>query len=262
MQSLFDELSATYDLSRVNFFGQIARTLIEYARVRQGATVLDVGCGAGAALIPASEAVGATGHVVGIDFALGMVERARRTVSDQALENVQVLVGDAECPPTEQRSVDVIVSSLVLFFLPNIDDAFEAYARTLVAGGTLAFSTFAGDDDWTPLDKIVATFARPPSQALPDTWFKTPSAIQATLEAHRFHNVSIHDITHQVQFPDISTFHEWNWSTGWRAAWSAIPPEHRETALAAVNNHLRNLQAQRGSLRLDTAVRYTRAEAT
>jgi O-methyltransferase/aklanonic acid methyltransferase len=165
VQSLFDEVSATYDSTGINFFGQIARTLIEHARLREGTTVLDLGCGAGAVLIAASEVVGPRGRIVGIDLARGMVERARRAVRELALENVQVQVGDAEAPPIEPRSVDAIVSSLVLFFLPNIDVALDAYAQALVAGGTLAFSTFVGDDDWTPLDRLLATFTPPPPSA-------------------------------------------------------------------------------------------------
>ena len=66
MRSLFDELSETYDSTGIDFFGQIARALVRYARLRPGSTVLDVGFGAGAALAAASEAVGANGRVLGI----------------------------------------------------------------------------------------------------------------------------------------------------------------------------------------------------
>jgi ubiquinone/menaquinone biosynthesis C-methylase UbiE len=91
--------------------------------------------------------------VVGIDLSAGMVERSRRVAKQLGLENVRIEVGDAEKPPTEPGSVDAIVASLVLFFLPNIDLALDAFRRALVPGGTLAFSTFAADDDWTPLDR-------------------------------------------------------------------------------------------------------------
>jgi hypothetical protein len=67
---------------------------------------------------------------------------------------------------------------------------------------------------------------------------------------------------HDVHFPTIAAFHEWTWSTGWRVTWSAIPPEQRETAKAAVDDYLRSLQEQQGMLRLQTSVRYTRAVAT
>jgi len=262
VQSLFDEVSATYDSTGIDFFGQIARTLIAHARLREGTTVLDVGCGAGAGLIAASEVVGSRGRVVGIDLARGTVERARRAVRELALENVQVQVGDAEAPPIEPRSVDAIASSLVLFFLPNIDVALDAYAQALVAEGTLAFSTFVGEDDWTPLDRLLATFTPPPTSAQDEAWYESPTGIRAILQARRFHKVSIEDVIHHVEFPDHTSFHDWSWSTGWRASWQAIPLEHRETAKAAVDEYLRSIREQRGRLRLATAVRYTRAQAT
>jgi ubiquinone/menaquinone biosynthesis C-methylase UbiE len=259
VQSLFDEVSATYDSTGVDFFGQIARRLITYARLRQASTVLDVGCGAGAALLAASEAVGANGRVLGIDLAPGMVERAERLVDELRLDNVRVELGDAEAPPTPPASVDAIVASLVLFFLPEVDRALDAYAETLVPGGTLAFSTFAGGDDWEPLDRLLTSFVSEPPGAEEDAWFESSAGIRRQLGAHGFTDVSIEEVTHAVDFPSVASFHEWTWSTGWRATWSAIPPDRREAAKAAVDGYLEPRSRRDGSLTLATAVRYTRA---
>ena len=261
VRSLFDELSATYDSTGIDFFGQIARTLVAHARLREGSTVLDVGCGAGAALLAAAEVVGPTGSVIGIDLAEGMVGRARQAVRERALENVVVQVGDAEAPPTAPRSVDAIVASLVVFFLPNIGLALDAYEKTLVAGGTLAFSTFVGDDDWTPVDHILESFTPSPPPAPGEAWFESTNGISSILRAHGYHSVAIDDVTHQVEFPSLEAFHEWDWSTGSRAAWSAIPAGDRVAARTAVDAYLDSLQRRRGALRLETAVRYTRAVA-
>jgi O-methyltransferase/aklanonic acid methyltransferase len=261
VQSLFDEVSATYDSSGVDFFGQIARELVARAQLGEGSIVLDVGCGAGAVLVAASQVVGPTGRLIGIDLAEGMVERARQVVCGLGLANVQVRVGDAEAPPTASRSLDAVVASLVLFFLPNIDAALEAYADALVVGGTLAFSTFGGDDDWTVIDQLLESFTPPPPGET-EPWFQRPTGIRSTLEAHGFHSVSIDHVTHQVEFPTLAAFHEWNWSTGARATWRAIPAEDRESARAAVNDYLSSVQEHRGALRLETAVRYTRGTAS
>ena len=260
MQALFDELSETYDSAGIDFFGQIARTLVENARLRKGSTVLDVGCGAGAALSAASEAVGTNGRVLGIDLAAGMVERAQRVVEELALNNTRVEMGDAEVPPTQPGSVDAIIASLVLFFLPNIDLALDAYARALVPRGTLAFSTFGADDDWEPLDQLLASFVSESPHAEAEAWFESSAGISSKLHAHGFREVSIQEATHQVDFPSVASFHEWTWSTGWRATWSEIPPGQRRAAKAAVDDFLRSRARRDGSLRLATAVRYTRAE--
>jgi ubiquinone/menaquinone biosynthesis C-methylase UbiE len=260
VRSLFDELSETYDSTGIDFFGQIARALVRYARLRPGSTVLDVGCGAGAALTAASEAVGANGRVLGIDLAPGMVERARRLVEQRSLHNTRVEVGDAEAPPAQPGSLDAIVASLVLFFLPDIDLALDAYATALAPGGTLAFSTFAADDDWEPLDRLLASFVPDAPPAQEQAWFESGAGIDAKLRAHGFGAVSIEEAMHGVDFPSLASFHEWTWSTGWRETWRSIPPEHLQAARAAVDEELRSRARGDGSLRLATAVRYSRAE--
>lgn len=259
VRSLFDDLSNTYDSTGIDFFGQIARELVARARLREASTVLDVGCGTGVVLVAASEVIGPMGRLLGIDLSEGMVERARQTAYELALENVQVEVGDAEAPAVQPYSLDAILASLVLFFLPNIGAALDAYARALVDGGTLAFSTFAGDDDWTPLDELLESFLPPSPPAHAEAWFDSPDGIRSLLERHGFHRVSIDDVKHQIEFPTVSAFHEWDWTTGSRATWSAVPDENRQDARAAVDGYLESLQKRRGALRLETAVRYTRA---
>lgn len=262
VQSLFDELSPTYDTAAIDFFGQIARALVRHARLREGSVVLDLGCGAGAALIAAADAVGPRGSVIGIDLSAGMVERARRVVDRLALENVRVEVGDAEAPPASPGSIDAIVASLVLFFLPNIGLALDRYSRALATGGTLAFSTLAGDDDWAPLDLILEHFMPEPPPADEGAWFATAAGITSLLGAHGFGDISIEEVTHRVDFPTTASFHEWSWSTGYRATWAAVAPTQRESARAAVDEYLDSLCERRGGLRFATAVRYTRATAT
>ena len=55
----------------------VLRRVAQLVLLGPGGRVLDVGCGAGGALLPAARRVGPTGEAVGIDLAPGMVERAR-----------------------------------------------------------------------------------------------------------------------------------------------------------------------------------------
>jgi hypothetical protein len=86
-----------------------------------------------------------------------------------------------------------------------------------------------------------------------------PTATRSILHRHGFWDISMEEVTHRVEFPTFAAFHEWSWSTGWRATWAAIPAEHRDAAKAAVDDYLRSLSDRRGSLWLATAVGYTRA---
>jgi SAM-dependent methyltransferase len=162
-----------------------------------------------------------------------MVERAQRALEDVAVENVRVQVGDAEAPPVEPGSVDAIVASLLLFFLPNSEVALDAYAHALVAGGTLAFSTFGVDDDWTPFDRILARFTPDPPFAQEGTWSESRDTIRSPLDAHRFEEVPIDEVRHQATFPTVPAFHQWCWSTaraplGWPSLSSAATTAGRQ----------------------------------
>src|SRR5580700_5254551 len=58
-------------------FSAFAARLLELADPRPGQRVLDIGCGTGTTTLAASEAVGQTGRVVGVDVSVPMLGRAR-----------------------------------------------------------------------------------------------------------------------------------------------------------------------------------------
>ena len=63
---VFDRAAPTYDNVGVEFIAAVGRTLVSDAGIRPGERVLDVGCGRGAVLIPAADAVGPERSVLGI----------------------------------------------------------------------------------------------------------------------------------------------------------------------------------------------------
>jgi len=102
-----------------------------------GATVLDVGCGAGTDLLLAALRVGPKGAAIGID----MTEAMRAVAVDGAkvcgLTNVEVREGDAAALPVDDRSVDVVISNGVLNLVPEKERAIAEMARVLKLGGRL-----------------------------------------------------------------------------------------------------------------------------
>jgi arsenite methyltransferase len=102
-----------------------------------GATVLDVGCGAGTDLLLAALRIGPKGAAIGVD----MTEAMRAIAADGAricgLTNVDVREGDAAALPVDDRSVDVVISNGVLNLVPEKERAIAEMARVLKPGGRL-----------------------------------------------------------------------------------------------------------------------------
>jgi arsenite methyltransferase len=106
-------------------------------RIDEGATVLDLGCGAGTDLLIAAQMVGPEGRAIGTDMTPSMLERARQSASEMGLENVELHQGLIETLPVENRSVDVVISNGVIDLVPDKDVVFAEIDRVLRPGGRL-----------------------------------------------------------------------------------------------------------------------------
>jgi ubiquinone/menaquinone biosynthesis C-methylase UbiE len=94
----YAELAATYE-RRVRLTNRWRPGVVRRLRLRPGDHVLDVGCGTGANLPHLVAAVGASGHVTGIDLSEAMATHARNRVATNGWGNVDVVVGDAATAP-------------------------------------------------------------------------------------------------------------------------------------------------------------------
>lgn len=92
--------------------------LFRRAGLSPGQRVLDIGCGVGDVSFIATQLVGETGHVVGIDRSQAAVETARERARFGGHKNVDFLVGDVTDPQVPGK-FDAIVGRLVLMYLPD-----------------------------------------------------------------------------------------------------------------------------------------------
>jgi len=112
----------------------------QYANIKEGDTVLDLGSGAGNDVFVARSIVGEKGRVIGIDMTEEMIEKAVKNNTKMGFENVEFRLGDIENLPVESDSVDVVVSNCVLNLVPDKSKAFEEIYRILKPGGHLCVS--------------------------------------------------------------------------------------------------------------------------
>jgi arsenite methyltransferase len=110
------------------------------APLTAGATVVDIGCGAGMDLLLAAQAVGPTGRAIGIDMTEAMADRARAGAHALGLTQVEVRIGDALGLPVESASVDAVISNGVLNLTPDKQQAFAEVYRVLKPGGQFLYA--------------------------------------------------------------------------------------------------------------------------
>jgi arsenite methyltransferase len=130
-----DELARVPD-ETVESFAGVANPF-SLGRIETGATVLDLGCGAGTDLLISAQMVGPTGKVIGIDMTPSMLERARESAQRMGLSNVELHDGLIETLPLPDASVDVVTSNGVIDLIPDKDAVFDEIDRVLRPGGRL-----------------------------------------------------------------------------------------------------------------------------
>lgn len=112
----------------------------QFAKIKPGDTVIDLGSGAGNDAFIARHETGATGRVIGIDFSEAMIAKARKNVEKLGFNNVEFRFGDIEAMPVSANVADVIVSNCVLNLVPNKANVFKEIHRVLKPGGHFSIS--------------------------------------------------------------------------------------------------------------------------
>jgi SAM-dependent methyltransferase len=112
----------------------------QFARIKKGDVVVDLGSGAGNDCFIARHETGETGKVLGIDFTPAMVDKARANAEVRGFNNVEFRQGDIEHMPISANVADVIVSNCVLNLVPNKNAVFQEIYRVLKPGGHFSIS--------------------------------------------------------------------------------------------------------------------------
>lgn len=112
----------------------------EFAKIKEGDVVIDLGSGAGNDAFVARRIVGERGRVIGIDFTEKMIELAKTNAGKLGYKNVEFRHGDIESMPLFSNKADVVVSNCVLNLVPNKYKVFSEIYRILKPGGHFSIS--------------------------------------------------------------------------------------------------------------------------
>jgi ubiquinone/menaquinone biosynthesis C-methylase UbiE len=94
--SVYNTCADHFDAPALGFWDRIGRRTVERLGLEPGAAVLDVCCGTGASALPAAEAVGPTGRVLGVDLAENLIRLARDKAAKRGLAHMEFRAGDLE----------------------------------------------------------------------------------------------------------------------------------------------------------------------
>ena len=112
----------------------------QFAQIKPGDVVIDLGSGAGNDCFIARHEAGSDGRIIGIDFTPAMLEKARSNAQVRGFSNVEFIQGDIEEMPLPDNLADVVVSNCVLNLVPNKNGVFREILRVLKPGGHFSIS--------------------------------------------------------------------------------------------------------------------------
>lgn len=263
VRSTFDTVAELYDQNGVEYFRPVARRLVELAALRTGEYVLDVGCGRGAALFAAANAVGPAGQVVGIDLSEAMVANTAAELRGRRANGVVVAVMDGSRPGFAPGYFDAVIGSNSVHMVPDLENAFARYRALLAPGGRLAVCAPASVHEPEPrvfgLRSIADAAARfavstriyPQAEA-----FGGAEKAAADLRRAGFGEVRVHveDVVLQAGSPE--QFVRWTWTHGMRMMWDTMPADQRDAVTREIAEEAAGFRTASGMIEIPSPIRY------
>ena len=242
----YDRAAPSYERAGVAHHGPFSERLAQLVLLGPGGRVLDVGCGAGGALLPAARRVGPSGEAVGIDIAPGMVERTRAAAKEAGLVQVRAEVMDGAALTFDDDHFDAVLAAFTLAAIPDAERALAEWRRVLRPTGMLGVATWTSlvDDAWGWERDLNDRFAPEVAPELLATAgrlfgrFGEAPQLREALERAGFSDITIETKHADLTFESAESWWQWTWAGGFRAFLEAMPEDARERYREAAFNRL------------------------
>ncbi len=158
-----------FETEQDHFLSEVAQVVIAKAGLRQGERVLDIGSGTGAMSLLAADAVGPSGRVLATDIAPPFVARVAKRA--EALQHVDVHLGDAQTTVWPEQDFDIALSRFGVMFFSDPPAAFANIAKALRPGGRIAFAAWSRTEDnpyWAMPRRVIADMIGPQPAGQPN----------------------------------------------------------------------------------------------
>ena len=114
--------------------------IVSNYRIRDGMSVLELGCGTGGMWAGRSDVTGRCARLVLSDFSEGMLDKARETL--RGMEGIEYRMIDIRDIPFGDNEFDIVIANMMLYHVPDLDRGLREVKRVMKEDGTFYCATY------------------------------------------------------------------------------------------------------------------------